>query len=505
MKVRNVDVAIIGTGTAGMGAYRAAKQYTDNIVLIEGAAYGTTCARVGCMPSKLLIAAADAAHHAKHTELFGIHVDKVNVDGKAVMKRVQTERDRFVGFVLESVQGFEEKHKIRGFAKFLDEHTLLIDEHTQVIAKRIIIATGSRPDFPEFLAKAGKRLLTNDSIFELNDLPTSVAVFGPGVIGLELGQALSRLGVEVKVFGRSGSVANLQDEEMRRYAEKTFNDEFYFDAKARVISTVEKDNSVAVTYLNKQGQELTENFQYVLAATGRRANVDKLALENIGIMLDDKNSPLFDELTLQTSVDHIFVAGDANNTLTLLHEAADDGKVAGTNAGTYPAIAQAQRRAPLSVVFTEPQVASVGLSLKQIQNSYVQGDVQLISQSNVQTSKQEHEMTYVVGKVSFEGQGRSRVMGKNKGMLKIYADQFSGEFLGAEMFGPAAEHIGHLLAWARQQQMTIQKMLTMPFYHPVIEEGLRTALRDTQSQLNIDDKEKAEFIMTHDNAIQLVI
>jgi len=489
MQVINVDVAIIGAGTAGMSAYRAAIKHTDKVLIIEGGSYGTTCARVGCMPSKLLIAAADAAHHASQTELFGINVDKVHVDGKAVMKRIQTERDRFVGFVLESVEGFDEKHKIRGFAKFQDEHTLLIDDHTQVIAKRIVIATGSRPDFPTFLAAAGNRLLTNDSLFELNDLPKSVAVFGPGVIGLELGQALSRLGVNVKVFGRSGSVANIHDETMRRYAENTFNDEFYFDAKAKVISTIEKNNAVEVVYIDKSGQKTTEFFQYVLAATGRKANVDKLALENTSIELNGKSNPLFDELTLQTSVDHIFVAGDANNTLTLLHEAADDGKVAGTNAGSYPVIGQGQRRAPLSVVFTDPQVASVGLSLRQIESVYAD----------------QVDMAYVVGQVSFEGQGRSRVMGKNKGLLNVYADQYTGEFLGAEMFGPAAEHIGHLLAWAKQQQQTIQTMLTMPFYHPVIEEGLRTALRDAQKKLIVDSKEMNEFIITNRNEIKLVV
>jgi len=212
MQVINVDVAIIGTGTAGMAAYRTAKKHTEKVLLIEGGAYGTTCARVGCMPSKLLIAAADAAYHASQTELFGIHVDHIDVNGKEVMKRIQAERDRFVGFVLESVAGFDEQDKIRGFAKFQDEHTLQIDDHSQVIAKRIVIATGSRPNYPEFLAAAGSRLLTNDNLFELSDLPKSVAVFGPGVIGLELGQALSRLGVVVKVFGRSGSVANIQDE-----------------------------------------------------------------------------------------------------------------------------------------------------------------------------------------------------------------------------------------------------------------------------------------------------
>ena len=128
---QNVDVAIIGTGTAGMGAYRAAKEYTDNVLLIEGGAYGTTCARVGCMPSKLLIAAADAAHHASQTELFGVQVDNINVDGKAVMKRVQTERDRFVGFVVGDVMDWPDEHKIFGQAKFLNDHNL--KRHERVI------------------------------------------------------------------------------------------------------------------------------------------------------------------------------------------------------------------------------------------------------------------------------------------------------------------------------------------------------------------------------------
>lgn len=285
------------------------------------------------------------------------------------------------------------------------------------------------------------------------------------------------------------SVVNLHDEEMRRYAENTFNEEFYFDAKAYVMSTTEKGNAVEVLYRDKEGQPIAELFEFILAATERKANVDKLGLENTSIILDEKHSPVFDELTLQTSVDHIFVAGDANNTLTLLHEAADDGKVAGSNAGSYPIIVDGQRRAPLSVVFTEPQVASVGLNLTQIKHLY----------------NSLHETNYVTGHVSFEGQGRSRVMGKNKGMLKVYADKYSGEFLGAEMFGPAAEHIGHLLAWAKQQQMTIQKMLSMPFYHPVIEEGLRTALRDTLRQLSLNESDMDELIMINNNDIKLVV
>ena len=462
---REVDVAIIGSGTAGMAAYRAAREHTDNIVLIEGGEYGTTCARVGCMPSKLLIAAADAAHHAQNTTEFGVTVEGVKVDGKAVMARVRSERDRFVGFVLESVEGFDEKHRLRGYAKFKDDHTLLVDDHTEITAKRIVIATGSRPFYPGLFFEAGDRLLVNDDLFELQDLPESVAVFGPGVIGLELGQALSRLGVKVKVFGRSGSIASLQDSEIKEYANKIFNKEFYLNTHAQLQNVRKKGEGVEIEYLEKDGQKITESFSYLLAATGRRANTDKLALENTQLSLDSKGVPEFDHHTMQTSLSHIFIAGDANSEIPLLHEAADEGKIAGSNAGKFPDVRAGLRRAPLGVVFTEPQIANIGLSPNEVEAKY--------------------KGQYAVGQVSFEGQGRSRVMLKNQGMLKVYGEQGTGLLLGAEMFGPAAEHIGHLLSWAIQQRQTVAQILEMPFYHPVIEEGVRTALRDLNAKLHI--------------------
>ncbi len=464
MKKRHVDVAIIGTGTAGMVAYKAAKKHTDKLVVIEGAEYGTTCARVGCMPSKLLIAAAEAAHHAQHTELFGITPGQIKIDGKAVMARVQRERNRFVNFVKEDVESFDAKHTIRGCARFKDDHTLLVDDHTEITADRIVIATGSSPFYPEMFAQAKGRVLSSDSIFELDDLPESVIVFGPGPIGLELGQALSRLGVRVKVFGRGGSVATLKDPEIKEYAEKTFNQEFYLDTKAQVSSICKKGDGVEVVFLNKSGEQTTEVFSYVLVATGRKPNVDKLGLENTSLILDKRGVPVFDKYSMQATPDHIFIAGDVNNDLTLLHEASDEGFIAGNNAGRYPDVRTGRRRAALGMVFTEPQIANIGLNYTQLEERY--------------------SGSYCVGKVSFESQGRSRVIGKNKGILKVYAEHGTGLLLGAEMFGPAAEHIGHLLAWALQQGLTIDKMLEMPFYHPVIEEGLRTALRNLNANLH---------------------
>ncbi len=467
------QVIIIGAGTAGLGAYRAAKKAGKRTLLIESGPYGTTCARVGCMPSKLLIAAAEAAHAITHAPMFGVHASPAHINGNEVMRRVRSERDRFAGFVVESVDAIADEDKLRGHAKFIDDHRLHViladGGEREISGDSIVIATGSRPSYPAHFAELGDRLLVNDSVFELQALPASIAVFGPGVIGLELGQALSRLGVQIKVFGVGGGVGAIRDDEMRAYAEKTFNKEFYLDANAKVdnMTLVDGPTSprVEITYQHKETGLTREVFDYVLAATGRRPNIDNIGIENTTLKLDDRGVPLFDKFTLQSSVRHIFIAGDANNDAPLLHEAADEGRIAGENAGTFPAIRAGHRRTPIGVVFTDPQIASVGLTLAQV--------------------KARCQTCYATGIVSFEDQGRSRVMGKNQGMLKVYGEQGSGLFLGAEMFGPAAEHIAHLLAWAAQKRMTVSEMLDMPFYHPVIEEGVRTALRDLNHKLHI--------------------
>lgn len=465
MNPLHVDVAIIGAGTAGMGAYRAARAHTDSVLLIEGGNYGTTCARVGCMPSKLLIAAAEVAHQARHADRFGVHVKNLAIDGAAVLARVRRERDRFVGFVLASVEAIAAADRLVAKVTFQDANTLLTEHGQRVHAKRIVIASGSVPVLPPLLKGLRRRLLTNETVFELPDLPKSLAVFGPGVLGLELGQALSRLGVAVKMFGVGGGIAGIHDPAIRDYANQVFNQEFYLDASAQVKSVVESASGVEVNYLHRDGAWRTESFDQVLAATGRAPDVKDLTLQNTGLALNERGVPLFDRFTLQCGNSSIFIAGDASNEAPLLHEAADQGRIAGDNAGRYPDLRSGLRRTPLAVVFTDPQVASVGFRLEQL--------------------KQQFKDRFAVGLVSFEDQGRSRVMLRNQGMLKVYAELGSGLFLGAEMFGPAAEHIGHLLAWAAQQRMTVSSMLEMPFYHPVIEEGLRTALRDLNHNLHI--------------------
>ena len=460
MLKRTVDVAIIGAGTAGMGAYREARKHTDSIALIEGGHYGTTCARVGCMPSKLLIAAAEAAHGAKQAKLFGISTPIVRPDGAAVMERVRRERDRFVGFVVEDIEAFDPAHKVWGYARFLDAHRLLIDSGLEITAKRIVIATGSRPRIPAGLEDAGSRLLVNDDLFELEQLPKSVLVVGAGVIGLELGQALSRLGVAVTMLARGDSVGGIADSEIRAAGTASFQAEFDLKLHAQVLGGRTTRMGAQVTYRAADGAVHIEHFDYVLAAAGRVPNIDRLGLDNTGMAVDANGVPVYDGYTMQTSVPHIFIAGDANDELQLLHEASDGGAIAGRNAASYPTVKPGQRRTRLGIVFSDPQIAIIG-----------------------ERPGETSDRPYLTGKVSFHNQGRSRVMGKNRGVLKIYVDESSGVLVGAEMLGPAAEHIGHLLAWAVQQSLTVNEILAMPFYHPVVEEGVRTAFRDAAAQL----------------------
>lgn len=458
------DVAIIGAGTAGMSAYRAALAHTPRVLVIEAGVYGTTCARVGCMPSKLLIAAAEAAHTITHAGRFGVHGGPLRVDGPAVMARVRSERDRFVGLVVDAVQHWPPEHRLLGQARFVDDHTLQVGP-VRVQAERIVIATGSSPAVPKaWREQLGELLVVNDDVFDWQDLPRSVAVMGTGIIGLELAQALHRLGVRVRLYGRGKRVGPLTDPALQALACQVFADALPLTLAACHVELRREGDSVVVAAGADATSAQHEHFDLLLAATGRRANVDHLGLANTTLPLDPSGIPVYDRRTGQVGNSGVFIAGDAGEDRPLLHEAADEGRIAGDNAGRFPDVRVRPRRAPLAVVFSEPQMALAGASHAELLRA---------------------GLPFKTGGVSFEDQGRSRVMGRNQGALRVYAETATGRFLGAEMLGPSAEHLGHLLAWSVQRGDTVQQMLDSPFYHPVVEEGLRTALRDLQQALRM--------------------
>ncbi|MBK6694093.1 MAG: dihydrolipoyl dehydrogenase [Myxococcales bacterium] len=459
-----VDVAVLGAGTAGLAAYRAAIARGKRALLIEGGPYGTTCARVGCMPSKLLIAAADVAHTARDAALFGVDAT-VSVDGRRVMDRVKRERDRFVGFVKDSVDAIAAGDKRSGTARFVAPGTLDValegGGREVVRATAVVVATGSEPVVPSLFDAIRDRLIVNDDVFAWETLPESAAVFGGGVIGLELGQALARLGVRVHVYGRGGAVGPLTDPAVAASAKEALGREFSFDAAAR-ITRVDPDGAAGVRVTTQEAEgAITRTFAVALIAAGRRPRLRGLDLEKSGATLAN-GVFIVDEGTLQSGGSAVFFAGDVSGIRPLLHEAADEGRIAGDNAARHPAVVAQARRSALAITFTDPNLAIVGESHRAL----------LARGAN-----------FVVGAIDFADQGRSRITDKTRGRGHLYFDETTGEFLGAELAHARAEHMAHLLAWAHQSRLTASAMLGMPFYHPVVEEGLRTALRDADSKL----------------------
>lgn len=458
---RRVDVAIIGAGTAGLSAYSEVRKATDSFVLINGGPYGTTCARVGCMPSKVLI---QVAHDFQRRHVFATE----GIEGGAglriniphVLEYVRSLRDSFVGGVLKTVKSLGD-HSLQGYARFR-EPTVLDVEGQIVRAKRVIIATGSSPVIPDDWQPFADRILTTDTLFEQATLPASLAVIGLGVIGIEMGQALARLGITISGFSRSDRLAGLTDPEVNSHMRALLEEELpIYTGKAATVYSQEKQLLV-----NGEGASVTTDM--VLASLGRRPNLAELGLQKIGVPLNARGLPAYDPTTMQVGNLPIFLAGDGNADQPVLHEAADEGRIAGFNSVQGIQDQQDQphcfkRRTPLHIVFSDPTVAIVGSSFAELQ------------QQNMQN--------IAVGTVRFAKQGRARVMAENRGILHVYGNKATGQLLGAELAAPRGEHLAHLLAWAIQKEMSVFEMLQLPFYHPVIEEGLRTALRDVSKQV----------------------
>ena len=458
---RSVDVAILGAGSAGLSAWRAARKQGASVAVIDPGPFGTTCARVGCMPSKLLIAAADAAYEARHVSFFGIHTEGVRVDGREVLGRVQSERDRFVGFVLDVIEEVRSNEElVVGKAKVSGPGKLLIDDGGEVEFGRLVIATGTAPFIPPPFRGIEHALISNEDVFELEDLPDSVLVVGLGAIGLELGQALHRLDVRTTLIGVRGVLGPLSDPVLLENARAALSQELDIHPNYELKSIEPIDDGVRVGFVGTGGVAREETYERVLVAAGRRANLHQIGLDRLGIEPNENGRYDIDPDTLQLGDHPVFVAGDVNELHPVLHEASDDGRIAGDNAVRFPFVRAAQRRTPIAVVFSDPQIGVVGGGYAALE-----------------------ECEASAGEVSFEDQGRARVHGMNTGMARIYADRHSGRLLGAELFGPRVEHLSHLLAWAVQAGMTADQALEMPFYHPVVEEGIRTALRDLNANL----------------------
>ena len=457
MEERQVDVAIIGSGSAGLYAMSKVRPSGKSVVLINGGELGTTCARVGCMPSKAVIQIAEDFHRRGVFKRFGVEGhERLSVDVSEAMGYVQDLRDVFVERVISnSTDKMPDGMFVAGYTRFVEPNLLEMDDGQRIRAGKVIIATGSRPIVPAAWEPFRDRIITTDDFFELEELPTSIAVIGLGVIGLEIGQSLHRLGCKVVGIDMQEAIGGLTDPVAIKSAVDIIGSEMeLWLGQGAQIS--EGSNG----RLRVSAGDNTIEVERVLASMGRQPNVEKLGLDVIGVPVDKRGVPLFDPSTMQVGDLPLFLAGDVTGERPLLHEAGDEGRIAGQNA-VSDTVSAYRRKTPLNITFCDPNIVQVG-------QPYAALDLDRSA----------------IGEVQMAPVGRAIIMAKNKGVIRVYADKASGTMLGAEMVCIKAENLGHLLAWSIQQGLTVGELLQMPFYHPVIEEALQAALYDLYAKVD---------------------
>jgi dihydrolipoamide dehydrogenase len=459
---KSVDVAIIGAGTAGLNAMSQVKKAGKSFILINGGHWGTTCARVGCMPSKAFIQVAEDYHRREIFDRHGIEGDdQISLDIPEGMEHVRDMRDIFVDRVLgSSTDNMPDELKIEGYARFIDSDAIQVND-TVIRAKSFVIATGTRPIVPEPWKQYGDHIITTDQFFEQEDFPEAMAVIGLGVIGLELGQALARKGIKVTGIEGSDRIAGLSDDVAHDVLLEMMRKEMdiWLGEQAKLSTSGDKIKISA-------GEQSVE-VDKILVAIGRKPNLDNLGLDKLDLALDDEGMPVFDPNTMQLGDLPIYLAGDANGSKQILHEAGDEGKIAGYNAAHRSSDAF-KRKTHLGITFCDPNVATVGKPWSELaQNEDV-----------------------VVGEMRMGPVGRALIMGKNKGIMRVYVDKNSAAILGGTLVSTKGENVAHLLAWAIQLGLTVYDVLQLPFYHPVIEEALQACFYDVLKKLDIKPSAK---------------
>jgi dihydrolipoamide dehydrogenase len=448
----STDIAVIGAGTAGSLAFREITRAGKSALLIDRGPLGTTCARVGCMPSKAVL---HAAHDWAAARAHGTAGDPAGA--QALWARARATRDMLAAGAAQRTRSAAGERLVMGQARFVGPNTLDVDGQ-RIEARAFVVATGSRPVVPAWLAALGDRVLTTDTLFELESLPRSVGILGLGAIGLEMGLALARLGVRVVGADLQDTVAGISDPAVRDRAVQRLGREFPMWLGRSV--QVERAGGDVVMLSGTH----RETVEMVLAALGRRPNLESLDLEQAGVALDDAGRAAVDGASLRAGGSCVFVAGDAHADRPLMHEAADEGTIAargalalldGRTADLSP------RRERISIVFSDPDIVAVGMSFDQIDPAQT-----------------------VIGTAEGSGNGRSRILDATENLVRVYAQRGSGVLLGASVIATRGEHLAHLLAWAVQRRETVAGLLRMPFYHPSIEEMVQSALGDAAGRLD---------------------
>ncbi len=447
MKEFDYDVAVIGGGSGGYAAARTAANAGLRTVVIEGGKeVGGLCILRGCMPTKALLYAAEVNHLAQHPDAWGIHTQKVSLDFAQVMARKSELIKGFADY--RELQLTEATFKfIRAQARFTDKHTLALSTGESLSAQTFVISTGSVVAPPPLPFLNDIQHLTSDEALTLTRLPKSLIILGGGSVGVEFAQIFARFGVKITLIQRSPYVLHEFDIDATDELEKVFRREgMTVFTNTKLTGASQKGGMKRISFLH-DAREIEVEAEEVLYALGRIPNTASLGLENAGVNTEDGRIIANDEM--QTSTKHIYAVGDCTGPYEIVHLAVMQGEVAGHNIAQPRQPRRMDYRLLTSVVFTEPQLAKVGLTEKEA----------LL-----------RNIPYLAASYPFADHGKSLIMEAKDGFVKLLADPVTGEIIGGCCVGPMGGELIHEIITAMYKHMTVQELAAMPHYHPTLAE-----------------------------------
>ena len=441
------DVAIVGGGSGGYAAARTAAAGGLKTVVIEGGKdVGGLCILRGCMPTKAMLYAAEVKHLAEQAPTWGVKPGKVGFNFTKVMARKDEQIKDFADFRVKQLNDGRFKF-IRAKASFLDAHTLQLSNGKKLTAKSFVVATGSRvsnPPLPE-LNQVG--FITSDDAVALKKLPKSLIILGGGDIACEFAQFFARFGVKVTIVQRGRQLLRDYDVDVAKEVEKVFRREgMQVFTGTKLVSAGRKGKLKTVTF--EQGRKkITVAAEEILYALGRVPDTASLHLDKAGVKTEDGR--ILANHQMRTTASHIYAAGDCTGPHEIVHIAIHQGEVAAHNILNPRKLRWTDYRLLLTVVFTDPQVAAVGLNEK---TAAAQG------------------IKYVTASYPFNDHGKSLIMDAKDGFVKLLADPKTGRIIGGACVGPVGGELIHEIVAAMAGKMTVRELAAMPHYHPTLAE-----------------------------------
>lgn len=459
------DVTVIGSGPGGyVAAIRCAQLGMKTALIERYSTLGGTCLNVGCIPSKALLDSSEHFHNAQHSfSAHGIMLKDLKVDLAQMIKR----KSEVVKQTCDGINFLMKKNSItvlNGHGSLTSKNTIEIAKgdgsKVQIESDKIILATGSKPSSLPGIEIDKKRVITSTEALQLQEIPKHLIVIGGGVIGLELGSVYARIGAKVSVVEFMDGIIPTMDKalgkELQRVLKKNLGFEYYLKHKVSGVST--NKNEVIVSAENAKGEKIEIKGDYCLVAVGRKPYTDNLGLEKAGVKTDNRGRIETND-HLQTSVENIYAIGDVVKGAMLAHKAEEEGVfVAELLGGQKPHM---NYNLIPGVVYTWPEVASVGLTEEQLK---------------------EQGKKFKTGSFSFKASGRARASMDTDGFIKVLADEANDEILGVHMIGPRAADMIAEAVVAMEYKASAEDIARICHAHPTFTESFKEACLDATSK-----------------------